>query len=102
IVIAARGKQTAPQPRRAHAPARLVAVAPQPQPLAWEMPLRALIDIPAAYEAVNPLAIELALHAGGAGDRGAPRLLARLMRTGARGGWINGSLTWSGLDSWHV
>jgi superfamily II DNA or RNA helicase len=28
--------------------------------------------------------------------------MARLMRPGARGGWINGSLTWSGLDSWHV
>ncbi|MGI9100535.1 MAG: DEAD/DEAH box helicase [Solirubrobacteraceae bacterium] len=28
--------------------------------------------------------------------------MARLMRRGARGGWVNGSLTWSGLESWHV
>ncbi len=28
--------------------------------------------------------------------------MARLMRPGARGGWVNGSLTWSGLDSWQV
>ena len=28
--------------------------------------------------------------------------MARLMRPGARGGWVNGSLSWSGLDSWHV
>ena len=33
--------------------------------------------------------------------RGAPRLEARLMRPAARGGWVNGSLTWSGLDSWQ-
>jgi superfamily II DNA or RNA helicase len=102
IVIAARGKQTAAQPQPAQAPARLVAVEPQPQPPAWEPPLRALIDAPARHTAGNPLAIELALHPGGPADRGAPRLLARLMRTGARGGWINGSLTWSSLDSWHV
>ena len=24
------------------------------------------------------------------------------MRPGARGGWVNGSLTWNGLDSWHA
>ena len=30
---------------------------------------------------------------------GAPRLMARLMRPGARGGWVNGSLTWTALDS---
>ena len=23
------------------------------------------------------------------------------MRPGARGGWVNGSLTWNGLDSWQ-
>ena len=28
--------------------------------------------------------------------------MARLMRPGARGGWVNGSLSWSGLDSWQV
>ena len=28
--------------------------------------------------------------------------MVRLMREGARGGWVNGSLTWSGLDSWQI
>ena len=68
----------------------------------WEQPLRALIDAPAARAVGNPLAIELELHANGLAGQGSPRLLARLMRPGARGGWVNGSLTWSGLDSWHV
>jgi superfamily II DNA or RNA helicase len=72
------------------------------QPPSWEKPLRALIDAPGAQAAGHPLAIELALHAGGAGGHGAPCLMARLMREGARGGWVNGSLSWSGLDSWHV
>jgi superfamily II DNA or RNA helicase len=72
------------------------------QPPSWEQPLRALIDGPAAHAAGAPLAIELALHAGGVAERGMPRLMARLMREGARGGWVNGSLNWSGLDSWHV
>ncbi|MFY9263858.1 MAG: DEAD/DEAH box helicase [Solirubrobacterales bacterium] len=47
-----------------------------------------------------PLAIELALR--GVANQSEPRLMARLMRPGARGGWINGSLAWSGLDSWHA
>ncbi len=76
---------------------------PKPvQTLSWEQPLRALIDAPAAQAADNPLAIELALHPGGVADRGQPRLMAKLMRAGARGGWVNGSLSWNGLDSWHV
>jgi superfamily II DNA or RNA helicase len=49
----------------------------------------------------NPLAIELALQPSGLAG-GPLRLMARLMRPGARGGWVNGSLTWSGLDSWHI
>jgi len=72
------------------------------QPRSWEDPLRALIDAPAAQATGNPLAIELALQASGGAERGRPRLLARLMRPGARGGWVNGSLSWNGLDSWHV
>ena len=28
--------------------------------------------------------------------------MARLMRPGARGGWVNGQLSWGGLDSWSV
>jgi superfamily II DNA or RNA helicase len=69
---------------------------------AWEHPLRALIDGSTARAVGNPLAIELAMHWNGTPGRGSPRLLARLMRPGARGGWINGSLTWTGLDSWQV
>ncbi len=73
-----------------------------PQPPSWEQPLRALIDPPAARSMGNPLAIELTLRTSGVADGDTPRLMAKLMREGARGGWINGSLSWSGLDSWHV
>jgi len=85
-------------------PGRLASrpVAAKTRPAAWETPLRALIDAPAPQAAGSPLAVELALHAAGQGGRSAPRLMARLMRPGARGGWVNGSLTWNGLDSWHV
>ncbi len=64
----------------------------------WERSLRALIDAPAPAAEERPLAIELSLRTAG----GRPRLMARLMRPGARGGWVNGSLSWGGLDSWHV
>ncbi|MBK5218963.1 MAG: SWIM zinc finger family protein, partial [Thermoleophilia bacterium] len=57
---------------------------------AWERSLRALIDAPAAPAGERPLAIELSLRPA----RGRPRLMARLMRPGARGGWVNGSLSW--------
>jgi hypothetical protein len=78
-------------------------VATPVRPPSWEQPLRALIDAPAARAATgNPLAIELTLHAAGISDRSQPRLMAKLMRAGARGGWVNGSLSWNGLDSWHV
>ena len=69
-----------------------------PQLPSWERPLRALIDEPSAGTAGNPLAVELTL----ATPHGAvPRLEARLLRPGARGGWVNGSLNWS-LDAWHI
>ncbi|MGH9919168.1 MAG: SWIM zinc finger family protein, partial [Nitrososphaerales archaeon] len=70
----------------------------------WEKPLRALIDAPAAQAAGNPLAIELSLSQAKSNlaGRGSPRLMAGLLRAGARGGWVNGSLKWGGLDSWHV
>ena len=67
-----------------------------------DKPLRALIDAPVARAKGNPLAIELALHATGLAGSAPPRLQARLMREGARGGWVNGSLAWSGLDSWNA
>ena len=65
----------------------------------WERSLRALIDASAAPAGERPLAIELSLQAD---HRREPRLMARLMRPGARGGWVNGSLSWGGLDSWSV
>jgi len=103
IVIAATDNRSAGGTRRVARAPRPVAVSATPRPPSWEQPLLALIDVPAPQGAGKPLAIELALAPGlGFTGRGAPRLMARLMRPGARGGWINGSLTWSGLDSWHV
>jgi len=111
IVVAASDGRGASRSRRAArspsapSPARRVLGEAQPldeaQPLSWEKPLRALIDAPLAHATGNPLAIELTLRAAAPGG-GGPRLMARLMRPGARGGWVNGSLTWSGLDSWAV
>ena len=69
----------------------------------WEEPLRALIDTPVAQATGKPLAIELQLQVSRGRDFTAPpRLMARLMRPGARGGWVNGQLEWGGLDSWQV
>ena len=65
---------------------------------AWELPLRELIDAGARPTGERPLAIELSLRP----DRSGTRLMARLMRPGARGGWVNGQLSWGGLDSWSV
>ena len=64
----------------------------------WERSLRGLIDAAKAPAGERPLAIELSLRA----DHRQARLTARLMRPGARGGWVNGSLSWGGLDSWQV
>ena len=100
IVIAATDAGGADRPRGERRSQLQVATVAQPP--SWEKPLRALIGAPAAQAAGNPLAIELALHAGGPAGGGGPHLMARLMREGARGGWVNGSLTWGGLDSWHV
>ncbi|HMA26435.1 MAG TPA: SWIM zinc finger family protein, partial [Solirubrobacterales bacterium] len=98
IVIAAAGEGAGAQNARLGLRARTAASdAP-----AWEESLRALIDIPAAPAGERPLAIELSLRSGGAPGRRRPRLMARLMRPGARGGWVNGSLSWGRLDSWHV
>lgn len=94
IVIAAAGERAGAQRARRGSRARPAAIdAP-----AWEQSLRALIDAPAALAGERPLAIELSLRPG----RSRPRLMARLMRPGARGGWVNGSLSWGGLDSWQV
>ncbi len=94
IVIAAAAGGTTE--RRSRPTSQVAARAEQP---AWEQPLRALIGAPAPQAVGNPLAIELSLHTTGLAGGGAPRLMARLKRPGARGGWVNGSLTWSGLDT---
>ena len=73
-----------------------------PGPAAWELPLRALVAARARPATGNPLAIELRLTNSRYPAHGEPRLLARVMRPGARGGWVNGSLDWRSLDSWTV
>jgi superfamily II DNA or RNA helicase len=92
VVAAASGRAQESRPRSA-----TTGAAPAASP-AWEQPLRALIDAPAAQAVGGRLAIELSLQASGLARGGPPRLMARLMRPGARGGWINGSLTWSGIE----
>ena len=98
IVIAAAGGRAGAQSARPELGAR-PAAGDTP---AWERSLRSLIDAPAAPAGARPLAIELSLRPGGAPGRSGPRLMARLMRAGARGGWVNGSLSWGRLDSWQV
>ena len=72
-----------------------------PAPAAWEQPLRALLATRRTRATGTPMAIELGLSAARHPDNGPPRLMARLMRPGARGGWVNGSLDWGGID-WQV
>jgi superfamily II DNA or RNA helicase len=72
-------------------------------PSSWEAPLRALVEAPRADTTGSPLAIELALRpTRGVVGQSAPRLIARLMRPGARGGWVNGSLSWNALEPWQI
>lgn len=67
----------------------------------WSRSLGELVDERAAALVGDPLAIELKLDARVVGGTATTRLLARLLRPGARGGWINGSLAWDGLESWN-
>ncbi|HZE04458.1 MAG TPA: DEAD/DEAH box helicase, partial [Solirubrobacteraceae bacterium] len=69
-----------------------------PAPAAWERTLRPLVVARSARSTGTPLAIELKLSAPRYHGNGQPLLMARLMRPGARGGWVNGSLDWGGLD----
>jgi len=106
-VVLSASAQTAGQPTRERIAARQLAAgragaASAPQPSAWEQPLRALLAARGQPATGSPLAIELRLTAGHYPDQGAPRLMARLMRPGARGGWVNGSLDWGSLDAWQV
>ncbi|HEX6932715.1 MAG TPA: SNF2-related protein [Streptosporangiaceae bacterium] len=91
------------------------AVPPQSsaQPAGWQRSLDSLLltsgsCVPGVRKGTTSLAIELALakpppdlgQAQGAGVAGAPpRLLGRLVRPGKNGGWVNGGLSWSKLDT---
>jgi hypothetical protein len=97
LVIVASGQGLA-----GRATVRTRAKAPAHSPPSWEQPLLALVQAPRAHATGAPLAIELALRMSGISGQGAPRLMARLMRPGARGGWVNGSLAWSSLEPWQV
>ena len=74
---------------------------PEPGTDDWELPLRALAAASRLLAPGMPLAIELKLAVPEYLDGSAPRLVARLMRPGARGGWVNGSLNWS-RDGWQL
>jgi len=77
------------------------AAPPAPAPPSWERSLRALLGAPVTATTGSPLAITLGLSEAGQGGRGSPQLIVRLMRQGARGGWINGSLTWNELEPYR-
>jgi len=97
------GTPSQPGKQRAAREATHEAARPAAPVRSWEGPLRALIAPRPGHSTGDPLAIELALMlAGGGSGPGAPRLQARLMREGARGGWVNGSLSWGALESWNL
>ncbi|MBV9006375.1 MAG: SWIM zinc finger family protein, partial [Solirubrobacterales bacterium] len=81
--------------------AAVPAPVPAARPSAWEQSLRALVATRSRATG-KPLAIELRLVSSHYAGDGSPRLMARLMRPGARGGWVNGSLDWGGLGSWQL
>ncbi|MDE3133276.1 MAG: helicase [Acidobacteriota bacterium] len=61
-----------------------------------------MIAPPVPVASGSPLAIELSVSLQASAISAAqPRLQARLMRPGARGGWINGSLSWGALEPWQ-
>ena len=62
----------------------------------WQERLRQMVSGSAIGTTGSPLAIELSV-ATSSYARG-KRLQAKLMRPGARGGWVNGSLSWNRLD----
>ena len=87
---------------RSYRPARDAPATPPGQDVSpWERSLRALAAAGPKPATGAPLAIELRLVTPQY-SQGIPRLMARLMRPGARGGWVNGSLDWGALDSWRV
>ncbi|HTP20682.1 MAG TPA: DEAD/DEAH box helicase [Solirubrobacteraceae bacterium] len=73
-------------------------VTSESRPPSWQERLRPLVSAPNSTTVGSPLAVELSVTAGHYG-RG-QRLQAKLMRPGARGGWVNGSLSWNRLEPW--
>jgi superfamily II DNA or RNA helicase len=72
----------------------------------WEESLSALLDTGAARTGSAaggiPIAIELSVPPSGRpGSGSSRRVMARLVRPGKTGGWANGGLSWSGLDTVH-
>ncbi len=84
-----------------------------PQAVGWERSLDSLLltsgsGVAVARRGTTPLAVELALanppgdlgQVQGTGGNGAPlRVHGRLVRPGKNGGWVNGGLSWSKLES---
>ena len=69
----------------------------------WEDSLGQLIAEHQRPQQGAPLAIQFALAVPGRHvPAGTLTLHARVMRQGARGGWVNGSLRWDGLDGWAL
>lgn len=64
----------------------------------WREWLQPMVTGPATATVGSPLAIELSVAASTYTRE--QRLQAKLMRPGARGGWVNGSLSWNRLDPW--
>src|SRR5262249_5564861 len=95
-------------------PGRKPAAPANPGAVGWERSLDSML-LPSghgaapAHQGTTPLGLELSLAnpPGGAwqvrrGQRAPadpPRLLARLVRPGKNGGWVNGGLSWIKLDS---
>ncbi|HET9125044.1 MAG TPA: DEAD/DEAH box helicase [Solirubrobacteraceae bacterium] len=87
-------------------PARVAPDSPRERPRdetpEWERRLLTLIADHQPAQNEIPLALELKLTEPAFGTGPDPRLSARLMRPGARGGWVNGSLSWNNLDGWAL
>lgn len=70
---------------------------PKPR-VSWEQSLGPLVESGQPLASGTSIALELALaHVAGEGRE--PRLMARLVRPGKRGGWAAGNLSWSRLST---
>jgi superfamily II DNA or RNA helicase len=100
VVAAVEAGEPAPAPLTPRRPTRARGV----RPPAWEESLQALLPAPSSGPGkdTTPLAIQLTLAPSA--EPGSPtgrQLTATIVRPG-RNGWVNGGLSWSGLDSWQV